>query len=69
MFIYGGFIFLISGGSKEKIGEAKKIITAAIIGLIIVFASYMIIRFVVGALGMEWEGRELKQTAMLFLKN
>jgi len=69
MFIYGGFIFLISGGSKEKISEAKKIITAAIIGLIIVFASYMIIRFVVGALGMEWEGRELKQTAMLFLKN
>lgn len=69
MFIYGGFIFLISGGSKEKISEAKKIITAAVIGLIIVFASYMIIRFVVSALGMEWEGRELRQAAMLSIKN
>lgn len=69
MFIYGGFIFLISGGSKEKISEAKKIITAAVIGLIIVFASYMIIRFVVSALGMEWEGRELRRAAMLSIKN
>lgn len=51
MFIYGGFMFLISSGSSDKVGQAKKIITAAIIGLIIVFSSWLIIRFVTQAIG------------------
>ena len=51
MFIYGGFTFLISAGSSDKIGQAKKIIVAAIIGLIIVFTSWMIINFVTKAIG------------------
>lgn len=51
MFIYGGFMFLISSGSSDKVGQAKKIIVAAVIGLIIVFSSYLIIKFVIGALG------------------
>jgi hypothetical protein len=51
MFIYGGFMFLISSGSSDKVGQAKKIIIAAVIGLLIVFSSYLIIKFVVGALG------------------
>lgn len=56
MFIYGGFTFLISAGSSDKVGEAKKIITAAVIGLIIVFSSYLIIAFVLGSLGLSWSG-------------
>lgn len=56
MFIYGGFTFLISAGSKEKIEKARKIIVAAIIGLIIVFASYVIIQFVLKTLGLDWKG-------------
>jgi len=56
MFIYGGFTFLISAGSSDKIGEAKKIITAAVVGLIIVFSSYLIISFVIGSLGLKWSG-------------
>jgi len=55
MFIYGGFMFLISSGSSDKVGQAKKIIIAAVIGLIIVFSSYLIIRFVTGALGVNSE--------------
>lgn len=51
MFIYGGFMFLISSGSSDKVGQAKKIIVAAIIGLIIVFSSWLIIRFVTQAIG------------------
>jgi isoprenylcysteine carboxyl methyltransferase (ICMT) family protein YpbQ len=57
MFIYGGFTFLISAGSSEKIGEARKIIIAAVIGLLIVFASYIIIKFVLQSLGMDWSGK------------
>lgn len=56
MFIYGGFTFLISAGSSDKVGEAKKIITAAVVGLIIVFSSYLIIAFVIGSLGLGWSG-------------
>lgn len=51
MFIYGGFMFLISSGSSDKVGQARKIIVAAVIGLVIVFSSYLIIKFVIGALG------------------
>jgi len=57
MFIYGGVLFLISGGGSEKISQAKKIIIAAVIGLIIVFASYLIIRFVMGSMGLDWSGQ------------
>jgi len=57
MFIYGGFTFLISAGSSEKIGEARKILVAAVIGLLIVFASYVIIQFVLQSLGMNWDGK------------
>jgi hypothetical protein len=56
MFIYGGFMFLISAGSADSIGKAKKIIIAAVIGLCIVFASYLIIKTVLGAMGLNWNG-------------
>ena len=50
MFIYGGFMFLISSGNSEKVTQAKQIIVSAVIGLVIVFASYMIIQFIFTAL-------------------
>lgn len=56
MFIYGGAMFLISGGGSEKISQAKKIIIAAVIGLVIVFTSYLIIQFVLGSMGLTWSG-------------
>jgi hypothetical protein len=56
MFVYGGFMFLISGGSSDKINKAKTILIAAVIGLVIVFASYLIIKFVLQAIGINWEG-------------
>ena len=56
MFVYGGFMFLISAGSSDKVGQAKKIIVAAVIGLVIVFSSYLIIRFVSQAMGDDLEG-------------
>lgn len=42
-FIIGGFMFLISGGNKERIERGKSAIIGSVIGLVIVFASYLII--------------------------
>lgn len=56
MFVYGGVMFLISAGSADKVGQAKKIITAAVVGLLIVFGSWLIINFVFKAMGLNWRG-------------
>lgn len=57
MFVYGGLMFLISAGSADKVGQAKKIITAAVVGLLIVFGSWLIINFVFKAMGLNWQGK------------
>jgi uncharacterized membrane protein YagU involved in acid resistance len=53
MFIVGGLMFLISGGNQEKVASAKKLMISAVIGLLIVFASYLIIDFVLRTIGYE----------------
>jgi Zn-dependent protease with chaperone function len=45
--LYGGFVWLTSAGNEEKVGQAKKIISAGIIGLVIIFVSYAIATFVI----------------------
>ncbi|MBN1779380.1 MAG: hypothetical protein JW816_04145, partial [Candidatus Buchananbacteria bacterium] len=50
MMLYAGFLWLTSAGNEEKTGQAKKIITAAIIGLVIIFISYAIATFVINQL-------------------
>lgn len=56
MFVYGGFMFLISSGSSDKINKAKTILIAAVVGLVIVFGSYLIIKFVLQTVGINWDG-------------
>lgn len=53
MFIYGGVMFLVSAGNSEKVTQARQIIIGAVIGLVIVFSSYMIIQITMDALGVE----------------
>lgn len=50
MFVYGGVMMLISSGSSEKVAQAKGIIMAAVVGLVIIFASYIIVSFVIKAI-------------------
>ncbi len=50
LFIYGGFLWMTAAGDDKKVSKAKDILTAAVIGLIIVLAAYAIARFVVYAL-------------------
>jgi len=46
MVIYGGFTWLTAAGNEERVDKAKKIISAAVIGLIIVLLAWAIIIFV-----------------------
>ena len=46
LIIYSGFLWMTSAGSEEKIGKAKSIMTAAVIGLVIVLSAYAITIFV-----------------------
>lgn len=52
MFIYGGFTWLTSGGSSEKIQKGKNILMWATIGLIVIFASYTLVDFLLKAFGL-----------------
>jgi len=45
--LYGGFVWMTSAGNEEKVGQAKKIITAGVIGLVVIFISYALARFVI----------------------
>lgn len=47
LMLAGGVMWMTSGGSAEQVTKAKKLMTSALIGLIIVVFSYSISRFVV----------------------
>jgi len=48
--LYGGFRWMTAAGDDTKVGDARKIITAGIIGLIIIISAYAIASFVVSNL-------------------
>jgi len=45
--LFGGFKWMTAGGNDEKVGEARKLMTQGIIGLIIILAAWGIASFVV----------------------
>jgi cysteine-rich repeat protein len=50
MIIYGGFLYMTSGGNATRLEKAKKIIIQSIIGLVIVLTSFTIVHFIIGRL-------------------
>lgn len=46
--IYGGFLYLTAGGEPEKAGKGRTYIFNAVIGVVIIFVSFAIARFVIG---------------------
>lgn len=50
MVLYGGFIWMTAGGDPVKVEKAKKILVAAIIGLIIILSAFTIVSFVISAI-------------------
>lgn len=51
LMIYGGYLWMTAGGNEQQVEKAKSLITAAIIGLIIVVSAYAISYFVIAKLG------------------
>jgi hypothetical protein len=50
LILAGGFKWMIAAGNQDKVDEAKKLMTAGVIGLIIILAAFGIARFVINAL-------------------
>ena len=51
MIIYAGFQWLTAGGNEDKVSSAKKIISAAVVGLIIILLAWAIVNFVLRTTG------------------
>jgi len=45
--LLGGFKWMTAAGNEDKVSEAKKLIGAGIIGLVIILAAFLIVNFVV----------------------
>ena len=58
MFVYGGFMWLTSGGESGKIDAGKKILVNSVIGIGITFFAWVVVSFVVTTLtassGWDW---------------
>ena len=48
--LYGGFVWMTSFGNEDKIDQAKKLISAGVVGLVVVLGAFAISTFVVNAL-------------------
>ncbi len=49
LMLYAGFLYMTAQGDDKKIGQAKSIIGGAVIGLVIIAASYALTSFVLSA--------------------
>ena len=45
--LYGGYVWLSSGGEADKISFAKKILVNGVIGLVIIFSAFAIVTFII----------------------
>jgi hypothetical protein len=48
--LYGGFMWMTAAGNEERVTKAKQILTAALIGLIIIIMAWALTRFVMDQL-------------------
>ena len=57
MLIVGGIFFLVSGSSAELFTKGRTIVTATVVGLLIIFIAYMAINTLLASMGVaEWTG-------------
>ena len=46
MFVYGGFLWMTSAGNSKQVDKGKDILTWAALGLVLIFTSYGLVKFV-----------------------
>jgi len=49
--IYGGFLILTDGGSDERNQKGRKVIINAILGIVVIFLAWTIVKLVFDVLG------------------
>lgn len=47
MFVYGGFMWMLSGGNEQMIEKGKNTLMWAALGLVIIFMSYTLVKFII----------------------
>jgi len=62
--VYGGIMYIMAGGAQEKTQAATKIITNAIIGLVITLAALVIMQTVKQAIGSRDESGYIPSSAL-----
>ena len=48
--LLGGFKWMTGGGNEDKVGEAKKLLGAGVIGLVIILCAWAVATFVINAI-------------------
>lgn len=63
LFMYGGFMWLTSGGNPERVRAGKKTIVGAVIGIVIIFGAYTAVTVLISVLrtGELPEGKTLEE--------
>jgi len=50
MFIYGGFVWMLAAGNEQAVQKGKNVLMWAAIGLVVIFASYSLVNFLITAI-------------------
>ena len=50
MFIYGGFLWITAAGNSQNVQKGQDTLKWAVIGLVVVFTAYAVVRFVITGL-------------------
>jgi len=54
-FVIGGAMFLVSSGNSDMVNKGKQVLTGAVIGLVVVFTSWLVVGFVMTTfMGYGW---------------
>lgn len=53
MFLWGGILMVVSGGSEERYKKGRQIFTSTLIGVFIVFASWIMVNTLIMALASQ----------------
>jgi hypothetical protein len=51
LLVWGAFLILISGGSQERLGKGKKVLTSTVVGVLLALGAFLIVNTFLWALG------------------
>jgi len=53
VFVYGGFMLILSQGVPDKVSKGKNAMVAAVVGLVIAFSAYALVTFLSNTIGVK----------------